>query len=140
MTPIIDDGDDSAHDVECPCSISACTRRCSAPHMASAMAANVAPSAGCTSHLTKTAHAHVPFKVVWAEDIFPFIKYDFNSLLFEFPKRLQEAYYVKHEKREKENPAKRRKSEIDTATTDAFHKAGLDSRVQERLEEVVREV
>ena len=34
----------------------------------------------------------------------------------------------------------KKKTEIDTATTDAFHKAGLDSRVQERLEEVVREV
>ena len=58
----------------------------------------------------------------------------------EFPTRLQANYYAKHETKEKENPPKRRNAEIDTATTDAFHKVGLDNRVQERMEEVLREI
>ena len=40
---------------------------------------------------------------------------------------------------ERESP-KRRNTEIDTAATASFHKAALDNRVQERMDEVLREV
>ena len=95
--------------------------------------------AGCTSHPTMPGHddlgGAVSFARVWTERIVPALADVYHSLLAAYPSRLQ-ARFVENtrKKEEKEKKMKGKKNETAASALD------LDDRVQEKMEEVLREV